>query len=146
MRMILLLSAVLLCTLSPALAQRGGDVTVRGILVAASAESGPTDERLKPFESTLRRILRFESFRFLGEGRSGVAVPGEARLLLGQNQRLDLRTEPSDDGRLRLQVDWLQAGRSLMQTGLVLRPGVPAVLGGPPRADGEVFAVIVIAQ
>jgi len=33
-----------------------------------------------------------------------------------------------------------------MRTGLALRPGVPAVLGGPARNDDEVYAVIIIAD
>jgi len=30
-----------------------------------------------------------------------------------------------------------------MDTGLLLRSGVPAVLGGPARGEGEVYAVIL---
>jgi hypothetical protein len=146
MRLILLLWCLFVCLLPAASAQRDDTVSVRGLLVAASAEPGPTDERLKPYEATLRRILRFESFRLLGEGRTAVRTPGEATVMLGQNHRLELRSEPSADRGLRMQVNWSQGGRSLMNTGLVLRPGVPAVLGGPPRGEGEVFAVIVVAQ
>ena len=141
-----LILALLLACVGPAMAQRGGDTSVRGILVAASSQSGTTDERLRPFEATLRRILRFESFRFLGEGRAALPAAGKTTVLLGQNHRLELQGEETSNNQVRVQVSWLQGNQSLMRTGLVLRPGVPAVLGGPARGDGEVFAVIVVAQ
>jgi hypothetical protein len=33
-----------------------------------------------------------------------------------------------------------------MNTGLALRPGVPAVLGGPSNGNGGVWAVILVAE
>ena len=147
MRLIFLLTCLAVVSPPLAHAQRGGGTAVRGVLVAASPSTGATDERLKPFESTLRRILRFESFRFLGEGRASVATPGNATVMLGQGHRLELHTEASNDDRLRVQVDWIERGQSLMRTGLSLRRGVPAVLGGPARGEGgEVYAVIVVAD
>ena len=42
---------------------------------------------------------------------------------------------------------WSAGGRTLMNTGLSLRPGVPAVLGGPSTGNkGEVYAVILIGR
>ncbi len=119
---------------------------VRAILVSASRTPGQTDRNLARYEDTLRRVLRFESFQQLGNGRARLAIPGEGTVALGQGQALHIKTEPSSDDRLRVQLEWTGGGRSLMRTGLVLRPGVPAVLGGPARNDQEVFAVIVIAE
>ncbi len=146
MRLILLLSCFLLVGAPLAQAQRGGGTAIRGVLVTASRTPGNTDERLKPYEATLRRILRFESFQFVGEGRTSMATPGQASLLIGPGHRLELQTEASDDDRLRVQVNWSERGRSLMRTGLALRRGVPAVLGGPARGEGEVYAVIIVAD
>lgn len=124
-----------------------GRASIHAILVTASKTGGESDRRLAPYEATLRRILRFESFRFVGEGRAAAAIPGDASLSLGNGQHLELRTEPSTDDRLRMQVRWIEGDRALMSTGLVLRPGVPAVLGGPSRGENnEVYAVIVIAD
>jgi hypothetical protein len=146
MRLMLFLFGLTLLSAPLAQAQRGG-TAVRGVLVAASSAPGPTDERLRPYESTLRRILRFESFRHLGEGRATVSTPGEATISLGQGHRLELHTEAADDDRLRVQINWVDRGQSLMRTGLSLRRGVPAVLGGPTRGDrGEVYAVIVLVD
>lgn len=149
MRPALLFWTLLLLTATGLLAQRGpeaGTVALRGVLVAASATPGPTDERLRPYEATLRRILRFESFRYLGAGATTVGTPAQGTVLLGQGHRLDLTTEAAGNGGYRVQLHWLDRGQSLMRTGLILRPGVPAVLGGPARGDGEVYAVIVIAE
>lgn len=120
--------------------------SIRGILVAASNAKAPSDGRLAAYEPTLRRILRFESYRFLGEGSASLNVPAQGQLSLGQGHRLEIETESSNDKTVRVKVSWLDGDRVLMETGLALRPGVPAVLGGPSRGDGEVYAVIVVGR
>jgi hypothetical protein len=142
-----LFGAVLLAvTLSPAVRADDDPVSVRAILVAASREAGETDRALARYEATLRRILRFESFQQLGSGRDRVALPGEGAFGVGQGQSLRYRAEDAGQGRVRLQLEWQGGSRSFMRTGLVLRSGVPAVLGGPSRPDGGVYALIVIVD
>ena len=120
---------------------------VQGILISASNDHGETDRRLAPYEPTLKRILRFESYHFLGDDSTSLAVPASGHLSLGDGHELELVTE-SDDGKgIHVRVRWTQGGRTLMNTGLVLRAGVPAVLGGPATGKkGEVYAVIVIGK
>jgi hypothetical protein len=120
--------------------------SIEAVLVVASKSPGKADPRLAAYDATLRRVLRFESFQYLGRDRAALAIPGEGSLNLGGGQRLELKTTPAPDQRLRVQVSWFEGPRALMNTGLVLRPGVPAVLGGPARAEGEVYAVILIAN
>lgn len=139
-----ILAALLFATLLGPLAAQPDSTSVRAILVVASNAEGESDSRLAPFEPTLRRILRFQSYRYLGEDSVTVTTTGSINL--GQGHRLELEHEPSDGRAVRLRVNWLDGRRSLMQTGLSLRPGVPAVLGGPARGDGEVYAVIVIGR
>ena len=116
---------------------------VTAILVTASRTPGDSDRRLAPYEATLRRILRFESFGFVGQGRATVPADGEATMGIGAGQSLALES----NGGNQLAVTWRQGGRTLMRTGLVLRPGVPAVLGGPGTGkEGEVYAIIVTAR
>lgn len=147
MRLItLLLACGLLAVLARPAAAADDSVSVRAILVSASRAAGPTDRNLAPYEATLRRILRFESFKQLGSGRGRAGIPGEGTVAMGQGHTLQFTTASSGDDRLRVQIEWLGSGRSLMRTGLVLRPGVPAVLGGPARNDEEVYAVILIAE
>jgi len=147
MRLIPLLS--LLCLLSVLTSSRlaaADNVDVSALLVSASKEPGPSDPRLKPYEATLRRILRFESFKLLGQGRASINTPGKGDVTLGARHSLLVEAEAGGGGE-HVQVTWRQSGRTLMRTGLVLRPGVPAVLGGPGTGQGgDVYAVIVIAR
>jgi len=139
------LATALLGLFSPArAAERAG---IQCLLIAASNEHGETDRRLGPYEPTLRRILRFESYRFLGEDTATLIVHQPGQLSLGDGHRLEVETESADHNGIHLRVRWIAGGRTLMNTGLVLRAGVPAVLGGPSTGrKGEVYAVILIGQ
>jgi len=120
---------------------------VQGILISASNDRGETDRRLSAYEPTLRRILRFESYRFLGDDTATLDVPANGHLSLGEGNELEIQTESSDGRSVRLKVRWLKGGRTLMSTGLALRPGVPAVIGGPSTGHkGDVYAVILIGR
>ncbi|HEY5553027.1 MAG TPA: hypothetical protein VIK52_14135 [Opitutaceae bacterium] len=120
-------------------------VQARCILVAASNQKRESDPRLAQYEPTLRRVLRFESYRFVGSGGARADAPGEATMALGQGHRIVLDVESVKGDQIRARVSWIEGGRTLMNTVLVLRRGVPAVLGGPARG-GEVLAVILIAS
>jgi hypothetical protein len=120
-------------------------VTITAVLVAAARTPAKADPRLAGYEATLRRVLRFESFQQLNQATLDVAIPGAGKLALGSGQRLEIKTEPAE-GQRRVQVSWFDGERALMNTGLVLRPGVPAVLGGPAKSEGEVYAVIINAE
>jgi len=120
---------------------------VQAILIAASNESGRTDSRLSRYEPTLKRILRFESYQFRGQGGTTLAPGQSGHISLGEGQSLELTAEDSGNRGVRISVIWEKNGRALMKTGLTLRPGVPAVLGGPSTGNrGEVYAVILKAQ
>ncbi len=120
---------------------------IQGILISASNDPGKTDQRLAAYEPTLKRLLRFESYRFLGDDNASIAVPASGQLSIGDGHQLDVTTESADSSGIHVRVRWTQGGRTLMNTGLVLRPGVPAVLGGPSTGKkGEVYAVIVIGR
>ena len=120
---------------------------VQAILIAASNETGRTDSRLSRYEPTLKRILRFESYRFRGQGATSLSSDQSGHISLGDGQSLELTTEDSGNRGVRIRVIWEKNGRTLMKTGLTLRPGVPAVLGGPGTGNrGEVYAVILTAQ
>ena len=121
--------------------------SLQGILISASNESGQTDRRLAAYEPTLRKILRFESYRFLGDDSASLDVPAFGSLSLGDGHELAVTTESSDGKSIHVKVRWTAGGRTLMSTGLTLRPGVPAVLGGPSTGNkGEVYAVILIGR
>jgi hypothetical protein len=140
------LALAAMCALAST-ARAADHATVQGILLAASNDKGQTDPRLSSYEPTLRRILRFESYRFLGEGSASLAVPERGQIALGNGHQLEIETERSDGSAIHVRVRWTAGGQTLMNTGLVLRPGVPAVLGGPATGKGsEVYAVILIGN
>jgi hypothetical protein len=144
---LMFLAALLLVSRTAAFSAEGDQARVRAILVIASNDKGGTDARLAAFEPTLRRLLRFESYRLVGEGSATLSVPGKSNVNLGRGHSLELEAEKSDGKGVRLRVGWENNGRSLMNTGLALRPGVPAVLGGPSSGkEGEVWAVILVAN
>lgn len=142
-RLILLLASLAgLCAVA-----RADSASIRGILISASNESGQTDRRLAQYEPTLRRILRFESYRFLGDDSTSLAVPAQGNLSIGDGHEIEVSSEKSDGKSIHVKVRWSAGGRTLMNTGLVLRPGVPAVLGGPSTGNkGEVYAVILVGR
>ncbi len=118
---------------------------INAILVTASKSPGPSDAQLRPYEATLRRILRFESFRLVGEGSTRISAPGKGQISLGRGHQLLL--EIAGENSSRIDATWRHGKGVLMRTGLSLRPGVPAVLGGPETGNrGEVYAVIVVAR
>jgi hypothetical protein len=128
-------------------AAEGAHVKVHAILVIASPQRGTPDPKLAAYEPTLRRILRFEGYHLAGEGTANLTVPGKASVSLARGHALELEAEKSSAQGVHLLVRWMDGTRSLMNTGLTLRPGVPAVLGGPSTGkEGEVWAIILIAD
>lgn len=143
----LFLTALLSVTRTALCAADGGHANVRALLVLASNQRGASDARLADYEPTLRRILRFESYKLAGEGSAVIAAGAKSTVRLARGHTLELEAEKSDGKGVRLKINWQDGGRSLMNTGLVLRPGVPAVLGGPANGKaGEVWAVILVAD
>lgn len=129
-------------------AERGGSRTsFHAILIVASNQKGETDRRLAAYEPNLHRILRFESYRFINEASGSVPVPGKGSLSLGRGYRLELETEAAGNEFRRVRARWLDGDRVAMTIGLSLRPGVPAILVGPPWGDnGDICAMILVAR
>lgn len=147
MKTLLRLALLLAAFTVVAATARAERASVEGILLTASNEPGQTDRRLAPYESTLRRILRFETFHFVGDDRANLEVPSTGSLSLGDGHELTIEAERADGKSVHVKVRWTAGGRTLMNTGLVLRAGVPAVLGGPSTGNkGEVYAVILIGR
>ncbi|NJR72407.1 MAG: hypothetical protein HC782_05215 [Gammaproteobacteria bacterium] len=68
-------------------AQTAETTGLHGILISASNATRDTDRRLAPYEPTLRRILRFESYHFLGDDRTTLTAGKTDELLLGDDRR-----------------------------------------------------------
>jgi hypothetical protein len=146
MKTILRLTLLIAALAGLAVSSRAAETSIQGILITASNEAGKTDGRLAQYEPTLRRILRFESYHFIGDDTTNLDIPATGNLSVGDGHALEITTEKSDGKSIHVKVRWTAGGRTLMNTGLTLRPGVPAVLGGPSTSKGEVYAVILIGR
>ncbi|PTX94235.1 hypothetical protein DB354_10745 [Opitutus sp. ER46] len=113
----------------------GGATSVRAIGFTASNDRGATDPRLAPYEAVLRRNLRFESFKYVGESSASVARGGSASLSLPGGGSVKL--ESDNAGNVRVQRDG---------NVVTVSPGRPAVFMGGPAGNGGVSGVIIMAN
>lgn len=148
-RFLCTLALVALVTTLVPHAQAAAPARLQAILITASNEpSAKRDPRLAPYEAKLRGLLRFESFTFQGSDTDTLAAGARTTLVIGQGHELDLTA--AADSALKLRIRWADkiGGRTLMDTGLKLNPGAPAIIGGMPtgRKPGEVYAVILVAR
>lgn len=107
--------------------------SVRAILIVASNEPARADPKLEAYESTLQRVLRFRSFRFVAESSTTVPAGGRASLSV-QGHRVEL--ESREDGSVTASRD----GNTL-----ALNPATVFVAGSA-GANGEVYGLIVMAR
>lgn len=137
-RLILLLAT--LAGLATA-ARAAESVTVKGILISASNESGESDPRLAAYAANLKRILHAESLRLVGEDSTSLAVPSSGHLSLG-GQGVQLTTESADGRTVLLRARW----GSVRQDYVIQRGGGTTLLIGPTGKGGDVRAVLLIAR
>lgn len=145
-RMILVtLVAVFLAAAAGGTARAAGSVGVQALLVLASKGPGGSDPRLAEYEATLKRTLRFDTFKLAGQGTAALGGGKDgATVALGGGHRLQLSGGERSGGGIKVRVTWTNGSREMMNTSLTLRPGIPAVLGS--GGDGEVPVVLVIAR
>lgn len=145
MKTILTILALFLLSVGFSLATTAQAADLHAVLITASNESGATDPRLASYEVTLRRVLRFKSYTYQGSDSARIEEGRPAELMIGQGHELSVE---SGSGPLSIRIRWSDGDRTLMNTGLTLRAGVPAVIGGPAtgRGAGEVYAVILVAR
>ena len=139
MRIIHLIFTLLVVAFTAHPASAADTTRVTAILVIASNERGPSDPRLAPYEANLKRTLRYESFRFAGEGSATVVAGGSATLSLPNNNRLSLQAEKGDGPGVRVKV-------SYGSTDVVIPPGKTVIIAGRPAPGGQISAVIVMAN
>jgi hypothetical protein len=130
---------VALPSLVSAAAANAGLGRVRAILIVASNEKGPVDPKLAEYDANLRRLLRFESFRWAAEGSAVVPETGNSTVVLVRDHKIEL----TGDGRT-IRATWFEGSRRVLALAL---PDGPSILGGPPWSDqGEVCAIILIRE
>lgn len=115
----------------------GGASSIRAILFVASNDRGAPDPKLRSYEPVLRSNLRFESYRYLGEGSAAVAAGGSASIALAGGNHVELERDKSG-GPARV-----KRGGAVV----AVAPGKPVVLlGGPAGGKGDVYGIIVLSN
>ncbi|WP_438482877.1 hypothetical protein [Oleiharenicola lentus] len=137
-RLVLILAA--LCGVSFSL-HAAEQVSVRGLLVSASSEKGEIDPRLSAYVGNLKRILRAESLRLVGEDSASLAVPANETLSLN-GQSVQLSTESVDGKTVLVKARW----GSARQDYVVQRGGGTTLLVGSANKNGETQAVLLITR
>lgn len=128
--------------LSSALAAEG--TSVRALLINASKGKGASDPQLAEYVPTLKRTLPFDTFHLAGQGTASVSGQGSGSIGLPGGHRVQLSGGGRDGGGIKVRVEWTRGGETMMNTTLVLQPGIPAVLGR--AGDGEVPVVLLVAR
>jgi len=114
------------------------------ILVQAGNGDGGVDSSLKPYAGTLQRLFRFKSYRQIKKQGMNLSIPGSTSASLGSGQTLKISADESGKNVLRADIEWKRGGKNLLHTRIQLRPGNPAVLGGPKSEDGTWLVILVL--
>lgn len=109
------------------------------ILVEASNSGDGIDPSLKQYAGTLKRLFRFNSYQKVGSKTASVTTPGTNKVQLANGQTLSIKTQRSQSG-ISADLNW-SAG---IRARLSLRPGKPAVLGGPRTSKGGATYLLIV--
>ena len=119
-------------------------VTLTAMLIRASNDGAPLDQRLDAIEYKLRRVFQFEYYRFMGESSSTFHLPGDGSLSLGQGIRLEFHSFHAERDRIRSQVKWMRNDDVLLSTTVVMSRNVPVILGGVPDNGGTLIVTVTV--
>lgn len=125
-----------------ALAQTPPAITLKAELILASNAEQPTDPRLRPYESRLRKIFKFNSYRRIDNAAVRIVNGRPATLSIGDGYSLVLTPMAADSRRYRIGVTWKRNRKTLVETTLNLSRDAPAILGGPGANSGTLILVI----
>ncbi len=127
----------------PSIAIGAESASVTGILILATDDAGDTDTRLKSYEPTLRRLFKFQGYEQIGRSRTSMEVPGDGVLNFG-NEKLVIETTGNGNGSIRAKVQWQRGSKTMINTTVRMRPGVPTILGGPKQAGGKGNLIVIL--
>jgi hypothetical protein len=126
----------------PSLHAAPDSATVEVILVQASNGEGGVDSALRQYAGNLQRLFRFKSYSQSSRQALRLSVPGEGSVSLAGGQTLSIRSDDASGKGLKAEIDWKRGSQSLLHTRINLRPGNPAVLGGPKSKDGTWLLIL----
>jgi hypothetical protein len=135
---VLLLFAGLLTPVSAAAAD---NARVEVILVRAGNGEAGVDAALRPYASTLQRLFRFQRYEMVSRKSMRLSLPGDGSVSLSGGQELTVSAASSGSG-IKADIDWTRGSKRLLHTRIQLRPGSPAVLGGPRSESGTWLLIL----
>lgn len=121
---------------------QAGSPGLEVILVKAGNEKPGIDAALRPFASTLQRVFRFESYRMAGRQQLRVVPGGRSVATFPGGQSLHVRSLESGPKGMKAEINWKRGRKDLLHTRISLRPGTPAVLGGPKSPEGTWLLIL----
>lgn len=121
---------------------RAQPMEIEAMLILASNEPAPLDRRLERVDYILRPLLRFETYRLLGQGSVMVNTPGASSIALGDGHVLNLRT--GRDRGSHVEIAWQRGDSRLLSTSVKLQRGKPTILGGVPHGDGRLIVTVTV--
>lgn len=117
-------------------------IEVEAMLILASNEPAPLDRRLERVDYLLRPVLRFETYRLMGQSTVLLNPESSMTLALGDGHVLYLRT--GRDRKNRVEVSWQRGDTRLLSTAVNLQRGRPTILGGVPQGDGKLIVTLMV--
>jgi hypothetical protein len=140
-----LLLALLAATAVGGAAPASAEVTIKAMLIYASNDPAPLDDRLQRVEYQLRRMFPFEHYRHFGQDSRTLSLPGEVTLDLGRGHRIVAELSKGDDGEVHAWVRWMSGDTTVLNSGFSMKKGAPTFLGGPTHENGKLLVTLEIA-
>ena len=141
------LAAFTFATIAGTSAFGATDYRVSAILFVASAEDKPSDAKLTRFEAELKRILRFQSFKFVGEGAATPDRDGKLQITPSAGHKIQLKLDSSKERRVGMTLLWHRDERLVLDQAVSPHIGKPTIFIGPAAdGSGAVFGLIVIVE
>lgn len=140
--MALLVAALLGLSATSASAQH---TNVSATLIFASSQGDGIDPALRSYESNLKRLFKYSSYKLRGKSNARLSIPGKASMNLGDGHQVELDAQGSSSNKVRLSVKWSNQRRMLINTTINQDKGKPVILGGPsaPSQNGNLILVLV---
>lgn len=136
--------AISLCALSICSETRAASAQVEATLVLANSSGQGIDPALNKFASNLKKLFKHNSFKLEARSNTRVDLPGNALMSLGGGYQVALKTEPANDGRIRLSARWTKGSQKLVDTTMIVSKNRPTVLGGPRVNNGNLILILIV--
>lgn len=138
------LSAIILFAglLTPVEATAADNARIDVILVKAGNGEGGVDPALRAYAANLERLFRFQRYELVSRKPLRMEVPGEGVVSLPGGQRLSVSATAATGSGIKADIDWIRGSQRLLHTRIQLRPGSPAVLGGPRSEDATWLLIL----